>query len=240
MKFAYEMAILLGRIVTILPLMLFFTIFMGRRSIGELPIFDFLVIITLASVVGADIADPSVEHIHTAVAVIAIALFHRLIIYLKLKYRKFGRLTTFEPIIVIKDGVLLKNQLKQINYTIDNLLLLLREKDVFDIAEVKLGIIEANGNLSIFKYSQKETVKKEDLNITMKSDTFHFPLIIEGNVYNQVLKELDLSNDWLSLQLKAKGISHENEVFFASINKKKELTISLYEESNGQIPPLYH
>lgn len=63
----------LGRIVTILPLMLCMALFMGRRSIGELPVFDFLVILSLGAVVGADIADPEIEHIHTAVAIIAIA-----------------------------------------------------------------------------------------------------------------------------------------------------------------------
>ncbi len=32
----------LFRIITILPLMLLVTLFMGKRSIGELPVFDFL------------------------------------------------------------------------------------------------------------------------------------------------------------------------------------------------------
>ncbi|MCS3600250.1 uncharacterized membrane protein YcaP (DUF421 family) [Bacillus sp. JUb91] len=36
---------------------------MGKRAIGELPIFDFLIIITLGAVVGADIADPSIKHL---------------------------------------------------------------------------------------------------------------------------------------------------------------------------------
>ncbi|MCG3056289.1 hypothetical protein KZ287_29415, partial [Escherichia coli] len=53
--------ILLTRIVTILPLLLIMTLFMGRRSIGELPIFDFLILMSLGAVVGADIADPKVE-----------------------------------------------------------------------------------------------------------------------------------------------------------------------------------
>ncbi len=42
-----EIAIVLGRIITILPLLLLLTIYMGKRAIGELPIFDFLIIVTL-------------------------------------------------------------------------------------------------------------------------------------------------------------------------------------------------
>ncbi|WP_269745729.1 hypothetical protein [Mesobacillus selenatarsenatis] len=41
MKLLEEPLILLGRVVTKLPLMLFATLFMERRSIGELPVFDF-------------------------------------------------------------------------------------------------------------------------------------------------------------------------------------------------------
>ena len=52
----------IGRIVTILPLLLIIGLYMGRRSIGELPVFDFLVILVLGAVVGADIADPKIDH----------------------------------------------------------------------------------------------------------------------------------------------------------------------------------
>lgn len=52
---------------------------MGRRSIGELPVFDFLVILILGAVVGADIADPNIEHLHTAVAIVLIGGLQMLI-----------------------------------------------------------------------------------------------------------------------------------------------------------------
>lgn len=58
-----DVALVLGRVVTILPLLLFVTLFMGKRAIGELPVFDFLIIITLDAVVGADIADPDIHHL---------------------------------------------------------------------------------------------------------------------------------------------------------------------------------
>jgi uncharacterized membrane protein YcaP (DUF421 family) len=90
-----------GRIITILPLLLFITLFMGRRSIGELPVFDYLVIITLGAVAGADIADPSIRHLETGFAIIAIGILQRAIGKLKITKRRFGKLITFEPEIVI-------------------------------------------------------------------------------------------------------------------------------------------
>ncbi len=63
--------ILLGRVVTILPLMLFATLFMGRRSIGELPIFYFLILLAFGAVVEADIVDLKIPHTHTGIAIVA-------------------------------------------------------------------------------------------------------------------------------------------------------------------------
>jgi uncharacterized membrane protein YcaP (DUF421 family) len=110
-----ELLIVAMRIFTIIPLLLAATIYMGRRSIGELPVFDFLIILTLGAVVGADIADPKIEHIHTAVAVVLIAILQKIVILLKIKSRKFGRLITFEPVVVIYDGEFIKQNFKKSN-----------------------------------------------------------------------------------------------------------------------------
>lgn len=66
-----EIITVFGRVVTIIPLLLFMTIFMGKRTLGEIPIFDFLIVIILGAVVGADIADPQIHHMPTALAIIS-------------------------------------------------------------------------------------------------------------------------------------------------------------------------
>lgn len=126
-EFFYHCLLILGRIITILPLFLFITLYMGRRSIGELPIFDYLVILILGAVAGADIADPSVRHLETGFAIITIGIFQRIIGKVKISNRKIGKLITFEPVIVIYKGKMLRANLKRTNYTIDNILQMLRE-----------------------------------------------------------------------------------------------------------------
>ena len=62
LDFIKDMLIILARILTILPLLLFITLFMGKRAIGEIPVFDFLIVIILGALVGADIADPEMSY----------------------------------------------------------------------------------------------------------------------------------------------------------------------------------
>ena len=101
MELMMELLIVTGRILTIFPLLLVVALYMGKRAIGELPVFDFLIVISLGAIAGADLADPKISHIHTGVAIIIIGFFHKAITTLIIKYRRFGHMITFEPTIVI-------------------------------------------------------------------------------------------------------------------------------------------
>ena len=225
------------RIITIFPLMLVIAHYMGKRSIGELPVFDFLVILALGAVVGADIADPKIEHIHTAVAIVLIGFLQRAVSTLAIRVRKFGKMISFEPTVVVHNGSLIKENLKSVRYSIDNVLQMLREKDVFSIDEVELAVIEANGRLSVYKKPMKANVTVEDLGLVAKETGFEYPLIIEGNVVKDVLTFMNKDIVWLESQLQAKGMSI-SDVFFASIDNKLEVKVS--KTVSSQIPPLQH
>lgn len=242
MNLAKDLLVVTGRILTIFPLMLFIALYMGKRSIGELPVFDFLIIITLGAVVGADIADPNIPHIHTAVAIILIGIFQKIVSKAVINHRKLGHLITFEPTIVIQDGRFIVKNLTKIRYSIDNILQMLREKDIFDISNVHLGIIEANGKLSILKEDSKLTVTIEDLDLNKKASSISYPVIIDGIIYEDVLKKLKLNKLWLNEQLSNANVKSIEEVFFASVNDKMELHISLkdFMKNKENLMPIYH
>lgn len=235
-----ELLIVFRRIVTIIPLLLLITIYMGKRAIGELPIFDFLIIITLGAVVGADIADPSIRHFPTAAAIILIGIFQRVVAKWKISNRKFGRLITFEPTVVVQNGKFLVQNLKKDRFSIDNILQMLREKEVFDINEVETAIIEANGSLSVLKKPNKIPITPEDMNIVKTTSAISFPVIIEGTVYRNVLRNFNLNEIWLKQQLLQQGIHDIKTVFFASNNQDQQLYVSLKDDININIPPILH
>ncbi|GAB3798832.1 DUF421 domain-containing protein [Virgibacillus kimchii] len=240
LEFLKEMLMILGRIATIIPLLLFMTLFMGKRAIGEMPVFDFLIIVILGALVGADIADPEVKHLPTAIAIIAIAIFQRIVANWKISNRKIGRLLTFEPTVVIHNGKLLDANLKKIRYSIDNILQMLREKDIFDIQEVETALVEPSGTLSVLKKPEKHTVTAEDMNITRTNAAISLPVILEGEVDSDVLKEMKVNQSWLDQQLSEQGITDTEQVFLATLNRDLVLHVSKKDESNITIPPVKH
>lgn len=234
-----ELVNVLGRIITILPLLLMMTLFMGKRSIGQVPIFDFLIFVTLASVTGADLADPSVSQVHTAFAIVAICFLQKFVALLTIKNRKIGKFITFEPIVVVKNGQLLVDNLETIQYSIDNILQLLRQKDIFDINEVKLAILEANGELTVQKKPEKSTPSLEDLGLPKKGSGISYPVIIEGVIREEILKELNMRKDMFLERLQREGIIRIENIFLCTITEDDQLQLA-YTRNDEQYQRIQH
>lgn len=240
MEYGKEVITILWHIVTILPWLLVVTLLIGKRSMSELPIFDFLVIIVLGVVVGVHIIIPEIEYSHAVYAISTIGLFYRVFSRLVLRYRWVGKIFTFEPTMVIKDGRFLTQNMKKVKYSVDNVLNLLREKDVFDVNEVDYAFIEANGKLTVQRKPHKLHVTTEDLGIAKKGGGISYPVLVEGTIYSSVLTGLHLDEKWLRSQLNKQGITNLEDIFFASVNEKGELFISTNGKDMTGVVQLTH
>ncbi|WP_341457392.1 DUF421 domain-containing protein [Anaerobacterium chartisolvens] len=221
-----EYLVVTMRVITIMILALIVTLIAGRRKMGELPIFDFIVIITLGAVIGADIADPEIQHLPTAYAVILLVGIQYVYSVVIMKNKKIGHMLTFEPVIVIENGQFVKANLKKIKYSIDNVLMMLREKNVFDVNEVEFAVVESTGQISVLKKSQYQPITAKEIKVNTEYKGLSIPLIVEGEVYEENLSQLKLDVDWLVTKLKEKNIDSLESVFFASINTEGQLYIS--------------
>lgn len=228
------------RIITILPMFLLLTLLTGRRKIGELPVYDFLSILIVGTVVGADIAEPETDHFLMAFAIIVITVLHYVYSVVIIKSRKIGKLLTFEPVVVIENGQFVKGNLKKLKYSIDNILTFLREEGVFDVDEVEFAIIESTGRLSVLKKSQYQPITPSEAKIDTGYRGLSIPLIVEGEVYKENLKKLKLDEAWLYNQLKSSHIRTPEEVFYAAINSEGKLYISRGVEEEKDIHSIRH
>lgn len=219
------------RIISIMTLLLFCTLaIMGKRPIGELPVFDFLSIIVIGAIVGADIADPEIKHSPTVFAVILLSLFQRLISFISIKSKKFRKLVNFEPTVVLFNGQLLHKNIERINYTVDEILMLLREKDIFDLDRAAYAIIEQNGNLSVLRKSQHESLTPKQMNIYTPENSLHTIIVSEGKLQVENLAKTEFAEIYINKKLREAGYKNIEEVFFASIDKNGVMNISPYKQ----------
>ncbi|MCR3922013.1 MAG: DUF421 domain-containing protein [Firmicutes bacterium] len=214
------------RVISILALLMLLILKTSRRKIGELPVFDFLAIIILGSVVGADIADPKVAHLPTAYAVVLLIAIQFIVSHFIMKNRVFGGKVTFGPTVVIQNGQFVKSNMKRLRYTLDDILMHLRQKDVFDVSEVEFAIVEDSGKVSVLKKSQYQPVTAAEMSLPTQYKGMSMPLIIDGKGQNENLQKMNLSRQWLLNQLQEHGIHSIEDVFYAEINTQGKLYIS--------------
>ena len=188
---------------------------MGKREVGQLGTFDLVVFILIAELVAL-----ALEHkdgfLINLVPVIILVLLQIVIAKISLKSVKFRNFVDGKPVIIIKKGIVnFKNMVEQ-RYTLDDLLLQLREKDVRSLDEVDYAILETNGKLSVFKKDDKD--KK----------TYPLPIILDGKVEFDNLYAIGKTKTWLLNTLIEKNIS-ANDVFYA-FAKNGELYIIRKDE----------
>jgi uncharacterized membrane protein YcaP (DUF421 family) len=82
--------------------------------------------------------------------------------FISLKNKRARKWIFGESTVIIKDGTVLKQNMKKINYTMDSLEQGLRSKEIFDLTEVECAILETNGSLSVLKKPAYRNVTTEE------------------------------------------------------------------------------
>jgi uncharacterized membrane protein YcaP (DUF421 family) len=225
-----EIIIILIRSVIAFIVLLLLTRFMGKRQISHLTFFDYIVGITIGSIAAEMSFSPNVKILNGVTSLAVWGLFPIALAFIGLKSRSFQQLTDGRPSIIIKNGEVLEETMKKNQLTIDELMMLLREKSIFKISDIEMAVLETNGELSIMKKSSLQPLTPQLLSMTLKQEHAPTLLIIEGQILKKNLSELGLSQEWLKKALLKQGILEIDDVFLAQVDSNSTLFVDLYNE----------
>jgi len=182
---------------------------MGKKEISQLQVIDLIVSILMAELIAISIENID-EPIYLAIfPIVALVLLEVVLSKCSLKFKKFNELMTGKPSILITNGKLNFKELVKNRYTLNDLLVELRQNSIKSINEVEYAVLEQNGKLSIFKYNM----------LKIKSD-YPMPLIVEGEIQIDTLKNIKKSKDWLVNKIHNKGML-VNDVFYCFFKNNK-------------------
>ncbi|MGH7520242.1 MAG: DUF421 domain-containing protein [Gemmatimonadales bacterium] len=123
-----------------------------RREAGTLSIPDLLVVVLVADAAQNGMSANYRSVTEAFVLVGTIFLWDYVLDWLAFRSRVMHRLLRPAPLALVKDGKVLRRNLRSELLTVDDLLGQLREQGVSDVREVKRSFIEADGHLSVVKY----------------------------------------------------------------------------------------
>ncbi len=179
---------------------------MGKREVGQLGIIDLIVSILMAELAMISIEGYDKSIFYSILPIITLTILQTILAYFSIKKPKFRNFLDGNPSIIIKEGhVNYKEMLRQ-RYSLDDLLVQIRDKGFKSLEEVEYAILENNGSLSVFGYANKNKY-------------LPLPIILDGKVQKDTLKYLDKDEEWIDNILTKKDVKLEN-IFYAFYKDK--------------------
>jgi len=190
---------------------------MGKREIGQLGIIDLIVSILIAELIAISIENVDDSIFLTIIPIALLVILEIILAYISIKSRKFKTFIDGKPSLIICNGKVNYNEMVKQRYSMDNLLLSLRQNSVKNIDEVEYAFLEPNGKLSIFKY-----------NFLKIPSPYPMPLIIDGNIQKKALTQIKKNVSWLEQKLNTKNLDIK-DIFYCFYKKNKLFIIKRSE-----------
>lgn len=181
---------------------------MGKRQVGQLEPTELVITLMISDLATIPLTHVSIPLLYGIIPIVTLIMAEASLSFFELKSRKFRKIMSGNPIIIIKDGKLNECEFKKLRLNFDDLLEMLRMQGNTDINEIKYGILETSGNLSVILKTKKK-------NEETKYQGLPFMFICDGEVSYKALELYNKNVEWLNKKIDNISFS---EVLFAGVD----------------------
>ncbi|PAV30741.1 hypothetical protein CIL05_03165 [Virgibacillus profundi] len=207
--------------------LLFAAKIMGQRSISQLRLLDFTMAILIGNIIAHPLSDEQLGMKGSMITIIVLVILYVLSLFLGLKWNGVKRFLEPGPYPLVKNGEIIYKGLTKARISLDHLLTELRKEKVYDVEKVSLALWEPGGSLSVFLKSEHQTVTPSDLQMLTKPFSFPLPIIKEGNIDFNVLKQAGKDETWLRERIGIISAADITDILLATIDDNDNLKIYL-------------
>ena len=203
---------------------------MGKRQIGEMEPAEFVVTMLVANLAAIPMQDGGIPLYSGLVPILTVLGVELLLSGMCLRWVRFRQLLCGKPVILIDNGIILRDNLRSTRVTLDELTELLRQKEILRPETVQFAILETNGNLSVFPYPAHKPAAARDVGIEPKPERLPYTIISDGVLYDENLQLAGLDQTWLQQTLREKRTT-VGQTFLLTADKNGRIFYQSMEES---------
>lgn len=209
--------------VVIRTLLLYFAVtfsirIMGKRQIGDMQPNELVVTLLISEIAAIPLQDMSQPLLFGFLPIFLLVIIEILLSVLVLKSSFLRRLISGRSVIIIKNGVIDQNAMKNLRLTILDLIELLRGQNVFDISTVAFAVMEVNGDLSVLLKSSEQPATAKDVGAKNKSAALPLPVVCDGKIVKESLIALQLSDNDLYNKIKSQN-AEIKKIFLMTLDR---------------------
>ncbi|MFC7441102.1 DUF421 domain-containing protein [Laceyella putida] len=217
----------LGAIIILFVL----TRLLGKRQVSTLSPFEYITGITIG---GLAASIPSKTDGTWHLGIVSLIVWVSVAIgmeFLQLKSKKIREWIDGKTTVLIKDGKVLEENLKKERITIDELMAQLRKRSIFHISDIKIAVIEPDGNINAFVYKELQPITPKMLGLKVTKEEIPYVVIADGIILDEELAKRGLTREWLQAELKKKSIASEH-VFLGQVDSEGQLYVDCYDDQH--------
>lgn len=202
---------------------------LGKTQISQLTAFDFIAAIVLGELVGNALFDEKAGILDIGFVIVLWGVILYAIEMITQKFKRSRFILEGKPSLIIHKGNLIYEEMRKNKIDINEILQLLRMKDVFALQEVEYAVLETNGELSVLKKAAYQTPNKKELNVAPTEPQIAFPVITDGEMVKDNMAEVNITEQWLLDEI-ARQAYDLQQVFYAEWLEGKKLYILPYKK----------
>ena len=191
---------------------------MGKRQIGEMQPFEFIITLLIAELACIPMSDVSIPLVYGIVSVLAVFIIHQILTVLSQNSLLVRRAVCGKPSVVINKNGVDVSELKKNNLGVDDLIESLRGTGNYSLDSVHYAIYESNGKLTVL---ENEEIENKFLPI----------LIVEqGRIQKNNLALAHLQDDFLPSVLQRAGVKNVKRVEVLTIDGSGKIYLQVKNE----------
>lgn len=191
---------------------------MGKRQIGDMQPNELVITLLISEIAAIPLQDISQPILSGVVAIFMLIVLEIIMSVLSMKSITVRRFMNGKSAVIIKNGVIDQNVMKDVRMTVLDLVELLRGQNVFDISAVAFAVLEVNGNLSVLLKGGEQPVTAKDMGIKKEKQALPLPVISDGKILTDSLKALNITNEDILKKVKANK-TEVNNVFLMTLDR---------------------
>ena len=176
---------------------------MGKKNLGEFQPSDFVSTMLISNLTSIVIEAPELPMLYSIIPILLIVCFEIFVSIVAKKNEKIAKVIQGSPKVLVLGGVIDQNVMKELRFTVNDILEAMRSKDIFYLEEVHLAIVETTGAVSIYPDPNAKT------NID-KAPIPPFDIIVDGEYRKNNLQYIGISSEKISKILEKENIFLEN------------------------------
>lgn len=207
------MLVTIARAVILYILIILCMRIMGKRQLGELQPTELVITILISEIAAIPMQDNALPLLNSIAAVALLSALEIFNSFLSLKSPALRGLLQGNSLVIIRNGKIDQRQMRRLRYSADDLLDQLRQKDIFDISDVKYAVLETNGQLSVMPKPEKQAATAELLGLKNETKGLLCLVVNDGKYLKRAGKECGMSKRQVLDTLKQKKIDIHQVMF---------------------------